>query len=113
MERCMCIAGNCSSPNCRVFETEMEQLLQQFKERVLSAAANKTPLQLRGGGSKDWYGNTPAGEVFDTREYRGIVDYDPTELVITARCGTPLVEIEHALAEHNQMLAFEPPHFGV
>jgi glycolate oxidase FAD binding subunit len=90
----------------------MEQLLEQFKERVIAAAANKTPLQLRGGGTKDWYGNTPAGEIFDTRAYRGIVAYDPTELVITARCGTPLVEIEHALAEHNQMLAFEPPHFG-
>ena len=50
--------------------------------------------------------------MLDTRAHRGIVDYEPTELVITARCGTPLAEIEAALAEQNQMLAFEPPHFG-
>ncbi len=66
----------------------------------------------RGGGTKDQYGQTLEGEILDTRAYRGIVAYDPAELVITARAGTPLVEIEAALAEHNQMLAFEPPHFG-
>jgi glycolate oxidase FAD binding subunit len=92
----------------------MEHLsqLQEFKERIVRASADKTALQLRGGGSKDWYGQRPAGEVLDTRRYCGIVDYDPTELVITARCGTPLAEIEKVLAEQNQMLAFEPPHFG-
>jgi glycolate oxidase FAD binding subunit len=50
--------------------------------------------------------------VLDTRAYRGVVSYEPTELVITARCGTPLAEIEALLAEHQQMLAFEPPRFG-
>lgn len=90
----------------------MEQVLQQFKAKVIAAGACKTALRLRGGGSKDWYGEAPQGDVFDTREYRGIVAYDPTELVITARCGTPLTDIEAALAEQNQMLAFEPPHFG-
>ena len=50
--------------------------------------------------------------MLDTRAYAGIIDYEPTELVITARCGTPLAEIEAALAARNQMLAFEPPHFG-
>jgi glycolate oxidase FAD binding subunit len=69
-------------------------------------------LRLRGGGSKDFYGQELAGETFDTSEYAGIVDYDPTELVITARCGTPLAEVESALAEKGQMLAFEPPSFG-
>lgn len=90
----------------------MEQVLQQFRERILAASAGKTALRMRGGGTKDWYGEAPQGEVFDTREYRGIVAYDPTELVITAHCGTPLAEIEAALAEKNQMLAFEPPHWG-
>jgi glycolate oxidase FAD binding subunit len=52
------------------------------------------------------------GDLLDTRAYSGIIDYEPTELVITARCGTPLAEIDAALAEHNQMLAFEPPRFG-
>jgi glycolate oxidase FAD binding subunit len=69
-------------------------------------------LRLHGGGSKDWYGQTLQGEPLDTRAYRGIVAYDPTELVVTARCGTPLAELERVLAEQNQMLAFEPPHFG-
>ncbi len=90
----------------------MEQALQQFRDTIASASASKGPLRIRGGGSKDWYGQSLQGEILDTRGYAGVVAYDPTELVITARCGTPLAEIEAALAEHNQMLAFEPPHFG-
>lgn len=90
----------------------MEQVLQEFKSRIADATASKTPLRIRGGGSKDWYGQQLQGEVLDTRAYCGIVAYDPTELVITARCGTPLSDIEAALAEHHQMLAFEPPRFG-
>ncbi|WP_416186551.1 glycolate oxidase subunit GlcE [Herbaspirillum sp. RTI4] len=69
-------------------------------------------LRLRGGGTKDWYGQTVQGELLDTRIHSGIVEYDPTELVITARCGTPLSEIDAALAANRQMLAFEPPRFG-
>jgi glycolate oxidase FAD binding subunit len=90
----------------------MEKILTQFRQRVVAASERTTPLRLRGGGSKDWYGQAPQGEPFDTRAYRGIVAYEPSELVITARCGTPLAEIEAALAAQNQMLAFEPPHFG-
>jgi len=67
---------------------------------------------LRGGGSKDFYGQTLEGEVFDTRAYAGIVAYEPSELVITACCGAKLTEIESAMSEHRQMLAFEPPHFA-
>ena len=70
------------------------------------------PLRIRGGGAKDWYGGQPESEILDVRGHAGIVDYEPTELVITARCGTPLADIEAALAERHQMLAFEPPHFG-
>jgi len=87
-------------------------MIEHFQERVRAAGANKTPLRIRGGGSKDWYGQRLEGEILDTRGHTGIVDYEPTELVITARCGTPLAEIEAAVAERNQMLAFEPPHFG-
>ena len=89
-----------------------DQVQTQFRERILAAVAAHAALQIRGGGSKDWYGQSPQGALLDTRAYHGIVAYEPTELVITARCGTPLTEIEAALAEHNQMLAFEPPHFG-
>ena len=87
-------------------------MIDYFQERVRSAASQKTPLRIRGGGTKDWYGQRLEGEILDTRGYSGIVDYEPTELVITARCGTPLAEIETIVAERNQMLAFEPPHFG-
>jgi len=86
--------------------------IERFQERLKAAASDRQPLCIRGGGTKDWYGGPARGEILDTREYAGIVDYEPTELVITARCGTPLAEIEAALAQHGQMLAFEPPHFG-
>ena len=84
----------------------------EFKERILAASANKTPLCIQGGASKQWYGQQPQGAVLDTRSHSGIVDYDPTELVITARCGTPLAEINRVLAEQHQCLAFEPPSFS-
>lgn len=90
----------------------MQQMLENFRQQVTDAGVAATPLQLRGGGTKDWYGQVPCGTVLDTRGYRGIVDYDPSELVITARCGTPLVELEAALAERNQQFAFEPPHWN-
>jgi glycolate oxidase FAD binding subunit len=88
------------------------QAIEQFKEQVLAAASAGRALRIRGGGTKDWYGQRLEGEILDTRSHVGIVDYEPTELVITARCGTLLAEIEAVLAERNQMLAFEPPHFG-
>ena len=87
----------------------MNQLIDYFQERVRAGR----PLRIRGGGTKDWHGQSFEGELLDTRAYTGIVDYEPTELVITARCGTPLAEIEAVLAERNQMLAFEPPYFGL
>ena len=83
-----------------------------FRDQIEGAIAASRTLRIRGGGSKDWYGQSFDGDILDTRAYAGIVDYEPTELVITARCGTPLAEIEAVLAERGQMLAFEPPHFG-
>jgi glycolate oxidase FAD binding subunit len=87
-------------------------MLSEFRERIRDAAARKAPLRLRGGGSKDFYGGALSGDVLDTRGHAGVVSYEPTELVVTARCGTPLAELEATLAERGQMLAFEPPHFG-
>ena len=87
-------------------------MIQSFQERIREAVARRAPLRLRGGGTKDFYGNTPRGEVLDTRGYAGIVEYEPTELVITARCGTPLAELETQLEKNRQCLGFEPPHFG-
>jgi len=87
-------------------------MLTEFLDRIRSAHAANTPLVIQGGGSKTFYGNADEGEVLSTRALTGVVDYQPKELVLTARAGTPLAEIEALLAEQNQMLAFEPPHFG-
>jgi len=86
--------------------------LEPLIEKIRAAAAQGTALRLRGGGTKDFYGNEPRGELLDTRAYAGIVDYEPTELVVTARCGTPLAELEKKLETSGQCLPFEPPHFG-
>jgi glycolate oxidase FAD binding subunit len=90
----------------------MEAQINELIDAVRQAAEDGRTLRLRGGGSKDFWGQSLTGEVLDTRAYQGIVSYEPSELVVTARCGTPLVELEAALAEKGQCLAFEPPHFG-
>jgi glycolate oxidase FAD binding subunit len=86
--------------------------LGAIQEKIGDAARRGVALRLRGGGTKDFYGNEPRGALFDTRAYAGIVSYEPTELVVTARCGTPLAELEKALEDNGQCLPFEPPHFG-
>ena len=86
--------------------------LDDICSAVRAAHDGHTPLRLRGAGSKDFYGGLLSGQVLELSGHRGIVAYEPTELYITARCGTPLAEIEATLAEKGQMLAFEPPHFG-
>ena len=90
----------------------MDNALQSLIERIRAAAARGTALRIRGGGSKDFYGNPPRGELLDTRALRGITSYEPSELVVTVRAGTPLAELEAALAERGQCLPFEPPHFA-
>lgn len=89
----------------------MADATDTFAERI-RAASRAAPLSIRGAGSKDFYGGPAAGEVLDTRRHNGIVSYEPTELVVTARAGTPLVEVEAALADKGQFLACEPPSFG-
>jgi glycolate oxidase FAD binding subunit len=86
--------------------------LTDFSDRIRAAHDTQSALQIRGGGSKDWYGNPPTGEVLDLSRYHGIVNYEPGELVLSAKAGTPIADIETLLDQHGQMLAFEPPHFG-
>lgn len=88
-------------------------LTEPLAERVRAAHAASTPLAIVGGGSKSWLGRPVQGGVLDLSGHRGIVSYEPTELVLSARTGTPLAEIEAILAERGQCLAFEPPHYGV
>jgi glycolate oxidase FAD binding subunit len=92
----------------------MDSSLTHFIEQIKTATAAKAPLRIRGGGSKDFYGEpfNAALPVLDTRTYSGIVSYEPSELVITVKAGTPLVDVEAALAEKNQCFAFEPPHYN-
>lgn len=92
--------------------TAADPALQQLTERVRSAIASRQPLEIRGGGTKAFYGGEPVGERLDTRALRGISSYEPSELVVTARGGTPLAELEAVLAEQGQCLPFEPPRFG-
>ena len=85
---------------------------ERLRDRSLAAAADGTPLAIAGGGTKDFLGRITQAERFDVSGHRGIVSYEPTELVLSARGGTPLAEVTAALAEQGQMLAFEPPSFG-
>jgi len=92
--------------------TMQETALQHLIEAVRNAAASGTPLRIRGGGTHDFLGQSLQGEVLDTTALHGITSYEPSELVVTVRGGTPLSELEAALAEKGQCLPFEPPRFG-
>ncbi|MDH4286940.1 MAG: glycolate oxidase subunit GlcE, partial [Gallionella sp.] len=90
----------------------MSDISNELQQQVLDALQNGIPLAIAGSGSKSFLGHTRHDMQLDVSGHRGIVEYDPRELVLTARSGTTLKEIEAALAAANQMLAFEPPHFG-
>jgi glycolate oxidase FAD binding subunit len=101
----------------------MQYLIEQFADTIQAAGGADEPLTIRSGGTKDFYGSRaaplpladplPSGSrILDATAYAGIVDYEPTELVVTARAGTRLSDLETELARHGQMLAFESPHFG-
>jgi len=85
--------------------------LDTLLDAVHQAIASATPLRIRGGDSKAFLGRPTPGTPLDTRGHRGIVSYDPTELVVSVRAGTPLRELNAALAEAGQMLPCEPPDF--
>ena len=115
----------------------MKHVLTQLSQQVRAARESSTPLYIRGGNTKSFYGEPVTTDLtgsgssdaggqavsqstaarIDRREldispYTGILSYQPSELVITARAGTLLTEIEQALAEQGQSLFFEPPRFG-
>jgi glycolate dehydrogenase FAD-binding subunit len=85
---------------------------EELGERVRAAAAARTALRICGSGSKAFYGRPVRGEPLTLTDHVGIIDYDPQELVLTARSGTALGGIEALLAKSGQYLPFEPPHFG-
>jgi FAD/FMN-containing dehydrogenase len=88
-----------------------DPVLAQLIGRVDRARSQRTPLDICGDGTKSFYGGPVRGEPLDVTELAGISSYEPTELVVTVRAGTPLVELETALAERGQCLPFEPPRF--
>lgn len=92
--------------------TSTTDLTVSIVTQVRAAAAAGTALRIRGGGSKDFYGQSLQGDLLDMRACSGVVSYEPSELVVTARAGTPLAELESLLAAQGQCLPFEPPHFG-
>ena len=86
--------------------------LLPFQEQIHAAITHKQVLAIRGMGSKDFLGPPcPQARVLDTRALNGIISHEPSELVITAYAGTPLSEIEQALAAHGQCLPFDAPHY--
>jgi len=89
-----------------------DEILADLVARIREAAAAGEPLAIRGAGSKDFLGHAVDGAELGAGTWRGIVAYEPSELVITARAGTPLAEVEAALAAEGQMLPFEPPRLG-
>lgn len=93
------------------YDVAMDTATAYFIDRIRAAAADRTPLRIRGGGSKDFHGISLHGDVLDTRSCAGIVSYEPSELVITVKAGTALAQVEAALAEQGQYLPFEPPYY--
>jgi len=87
--------------------------LRRLIDQVKSAAEASRTLDIRGGNTKAFYGEPARGEALDTTPLTGVSSYEPTELVVTARCGTRLSELESTLAKRGQCLAFEPPRFAV
>ncbi len=106
-------AGRALTDAFEQYHAGMQDTLAPLIDQIQAANAAKAPLRIRGGGSKDFYGEPfdPALPILDTRNHSGIVSYEPSELVITAKAGTPLRELEAVLAEKRQSLAFEPPHY--
>jgi glycolate oxidase FAD binding subunit len=103
------MAGDRQDP---LHDRARDPALARLVDQVQTARAAGASLDIRGGGTKAFYGEAPAGEPLDLRPLAGISAYEPSELVVTARAGTPLAELEAALAEKGQCLPFEPPRFA-
>jgi glycolate oxidase FAD binding subunit len=85
--------------------------LDSLIERVRAAREGRGSLAIRGAGTKSFYGEAVQGQLLDVRGLTGITRYEPSELVMTMRGGTPIAEVEAELARRNQYLAFEPPRY--
>lgn len=95
--------------------TTAEAVLGRWADRIAAARADGTGLRIQGGGTQplpETVAPAPGPSVLDTRELAGITSYEPSELVLTARAGTPLAEVEAALRSRGQCLPFEPPRLG-
>lgn len=90
----------------------MTDTSEALLDQVRAARAARQGLAICGSGSKAFFGGPARGEPLDLTGHRGVVAYDPSDLVLTARAGTPLAEIDAVLAAQRQMLGFEPPRFG-
>ncbi len=96
-------------------QNSMNSLIKDYQARIQTASEKKQPLRIRAGGSKDFYGNpveTSLATPLDVSGYKGVIDYEPKELVLTVRAGTLLVDLEKLVDDAGQMLPFEPPHFS-
>ena len=87
----------------------MSEILDKFSERIIQANKEKKNIRFVGADSKKFFGYDILGEELKTSDYSGVVDYDPKELIITAKCGTKIAEIKSLLKQHNQFLPFDPP----
>ena len=113
----MSMAGFAAIPNSSGFDRAMaippnRNQAEHFQQAVQQAIAAAAPLTIIGGGTKRFYGGEGRGEPLSTLGHVGVVEYEPTELVVTVRSGTRLADLEDLLAEQGQMLPFEPPRFG-
>src|SRR5690554_1378687 len=90
----------------------MADLTQSLQQQILQAIENGRTLTISAGQTKSFLSPAASGETLSVAAHQGIVSYQPTELVVTVRAGTKLRDLQLALAEHNQYLPFEPPHFG-
>ncbi|MDE1999252.1 MAG: glycolate oxidase subunit GlcE [Burkholderiales bacterium] len=89
------------------------QQWRQWADQIRAAAADSRRIRVRGGGSKDFLGDTLQGDIIlETRAWSGVEAYEPTELIVRARAGTPLSEVEALLASKGQYFPFEPPRYG-
>jgi glycolate oxidase FAD binding subunit len=107
MAACTSIAGS-----CRLRTSNGSDLIEALSAAVREAAARGLPLRIEGGGTRAFHGRPVTGEPLSMAGHSGVIDYDPSELVITVRAGTPLAGVEALLDAERQMLCFEPPSFG-
>jgi glycolate oxidase FAD binding subunit len=106
------LAATQSIPVVPLATERPDAALNALVEQVRAAQATETALEIRGHGSKAFYGGPITGEPLDIGGLAGISSYEPTELVVTVRAGTPIEELEAVLAEQGQCLPFEPPRFA-